>query len=120
MSKSLDGQYAKDILFALAKKLGYNGVVRKNYELCYGLLWISKCNKRSFVRVINNNRQLGDPPAVPFTFQSTKWINVLKELEGKTVIACHQTDTKFYTEKFSIDSIEGLIITLQLEGYLPA
>jgi len=120
MSKSLDGQYAKDILFALAKKLGYNGVVRKNYEMCYGLLWINKYNKHSFVRVINNNRQLRDPAVIPFTFHSTKWINILKELEGKTVIIWHQKDTKFCTEKFPIDSIEGLIITLQLEGYLSA
>ena len=121
MSKSLDGQYAKDILFALAKKLGYNRVVRKNYETCYSLLWIGEYNKHGgFVTIINNSRQLGDPPAIPFTFQSTKWINVLKELEGKIVIARHQKNAKFYTEKFPIDSIEGLIITLQLEGYLPA
>lgn len=120
MSKSLDGQYAKDILFALAKKLGYNRVVRKNYKTCYSLLLIGDYNKHGgLVTIINNNSQLKDPPAIPFTFQSAKWINILNELEGKIIITWHQKDTKFCIEKIPIDSIEGLIITLQLEGHLP-
>lgn len=102
----MDGLFAKRVLIALARKQSFASVRRANYRHQYQLKFV-RTNKRSKPLYFMTDEQ---SPLNVFTFTSTKWENILKALEGKTIL--------YGKEWKKISSIEEIIVDLELQGYL--
>ena len=102
----MDGLFAKRVLIALAKKLSFDSICRCNHVCGYCLKFISKHGRRSPMYIKYPNETF----MRVFTFKSSKWMNILKELEGKSL-------GNLYNNGMPI-VIEQLIIDLELEGFL--
>jgi len=102
----MDGLFAKRVLIALARKQSFASVRRANYRHKYQLKLISP-NKHSRPLYFKIDEQ---SPLSVFTFTSAKWENILKALEGKTIL--------YGKEWKKISSIEEIIVDLELQGYL--
>ena len=102
----MDGLFAKRVLIALAKKLSFDSICRSNYTSGYCLKLISKGGRRvpMFIKYPNETHMR------VFTCKSSKWVNVLKELEGKSLGYSYNNGMPIV--------IEQLIIDLELEGFL--
>ena len=90
---------AKQVFTALAKSLFYSSVQRCDLGSHCMLLFISSsgiaaCTFKGTI----------------LRFNSSKWADMLKELEGKTIA--------IGTKRIKVDSIEQLMIDLELQGFL--
>lgn len=104
----MDSLTAKRVFKALAKKLSYSSVRRCNYGHCFKLKLLSPSgNARAILRVQTDETLVWTQELL---FKSATWVKMLQELEGKTIVAgC---------EKIKINSIEQLMIDLELQGFL--
>lgn len=107
----MDGLFAKRVLIALAKKMGYVSVRRVNTNRKYTLKLVDS-NGMSIHFCIH---PIGKPKLSDrYTFTSSKWVNILNGLAGYAT-------TLWMNDNFSelkITSIEKLIIDLEMEGWL--
>lgn len=102
----MDGLFAKRVLIALAKMLSFDSICRSNYTGGYCLKLIPKHGRRLPMLIKYPNETF----MRVFTFKSSKWVNILKDLEGKSL-------GNLYNNGMPI-VIEQLIIDLELEGFL--
>ena len=90
----LTGSLAKDIVFALAKKAGFDTVMATG----------------------------GNGPVVSYfsIFQSWsgKWAKIVESLVGRTIALSQHPLSTVGVEKIHVNCIEELIMTLELEGFL--
>lgn len=103
----MDGLLAKRTLIALARKLGFDTVKRTNYPDGGYTLNLVKGGRCLFPLAIMDEY---DNYSCMFIFKSTKWENILKDLEGKTIPKGNM--------RIVVNSVEQLIIDLELEGFL--
>lgn len=104
----MDGLTAKRVFIALAKRLSYSSVRRCNYGQYYKLKLLSPSGNACAVIGV----QIDEKPYLTkvLLFKSSKWAKILQELEGKTITAGN--------ERIRINSIEQLIVDLELQGFL--
>ena len=104
----MDSLTAKRVFIALAKKLSYSSVQRCNHDHCYKLkLFPPSGNAYAVLKVQIDERLLWTQELL---FKSANWAKMLQELEGKIIVA--------RLEKIKINSIEQLMIDLELQGFL--
>ena len=103
----MDGLTAKRVLIALAKKFSCESVRRCNDGRMYKLVLVNSSGHSACTLCFVED---GWPYGVKLQFNSTKWENILKSLEGKTLAAG--------SERLKVVSIEQLMIELELQGYL--
>ena len=104
----MDSKFAKNVFMALAKKLSFSSIVRETSSNDYA--WIVKFETDS-----KNYSLLGvfdgtSPWAKTLYFRSETWDSMLQELEGKTIA--------IGSERIPVNSIEQLVVELELEGFL--
>ena len=104
----MDGLTAKRVFIALAKRLSYSSVRRCNYGQYYELKLLSPSGNAGAVIGI----QTDEKPYLTkvLLFKSAKWVKMLQELENKTIAVGN--------ERIRINSIEQLIVDLELQGFL--
>ena len=103
---------AKRVFIALAKKYNFGNVHRywtrcANCQTDYHIAFISKSGLSHILLcyVIDNNVWSNVK-----CFKSHTWADMLRELEGLTIA--------IGSERLKVNSIEELMINLELEGYL--
>lgn len=106
----MDGLFAKRILIALAKKMGYVSVRRVNTNRKYTLKLVAPSGMSIHFCI----HPIGKcEPSDRYTFTSSKWVNILNGLVGYATL--WMDDNNNHIE---ITSIEKLIIDLEMEGWL--
>lgn len=104
----MDSLAAKRVFIALAKRLSYSSVRRCNYDHYYKVELLSPSGNTSTILGVQTDKTF--PWSQALLFKSRKWAEMLQELEGKTITA--------KSERIKINSIEQLIIDLELQGFL--
>ena len=104
----MDGLTAKRVFIALAKRLSYSSVRRYKCDHYYKLELLSPSRNASTVLGIQTDKTF--PWSQALLFRSAKWAEMLQELEGKTITA--------KSERIKVNSIEQLIVDLELQGFL--
>ena len=102
----MDGLTAKRVFIALAKRLSYSSIRRYKCDHYYTLELFSPF--RSIILGVQTDKTF--PWSQALLFKSAKWAEMLQELEGKTI-----TST---SERIKVNSIEQLIVDLELQGFL--
>ena len=103
---------AKRVFIALAKKYNFGGVQRcctryTNCQTDYHIVFISKSGHSCIsLGYVNDNNMWSNVKH----FKSHTWAGILHELEGLTIA--------IGSERLKVNSIEELMINLELEGYL--
>lgn len=106
----MDGNFAKQILIGLAKKLGFADVRRANYNRKFQLKLVCENGSAPLICVkegVGYTRML---------FSSGKWEKMLNELKGHYIFNPKNGFANHTIVK--IDSIEQLIIDLEIDGCL--
>ena len=111
----MDGLAAKRVFIALAKRLSYSSVRRCNCDHYYKLELLSPSGNASTILGVQTDETFLQshktfPWAQELLFKSRKWAEMLQELEGKIIIA--------KSERIKVNSIEQLIVDLELQGFL--
>ncbi len=118
----LTGSLAKDIVFALAKKAGFDNVRRCNCGHCFKLVLVDSRTKAKAPLLVEHVSTGGNGPVVSYfsIFQSWsgKWAKIVESLVGKTIALSQHPLSTVNVEKIHINCIEELIMTLELEGFL--
>ena len=106
----MDGLFAKRVLIALARKMGYVSVRRVNTNRKYTLKFVDSTgiSNHFCVHPIGKSE-----PSDRYTFTSAKWVDILNGLVGYATL---WIDDK--RNQIEITSIEKLIIDLEMEGWL--
>ena len=104
----MDGLTAKRVFIALAKRLSCSSVRRCNYGRYYKLKLLSPSGNACAVLGVQTNEKLSLTQVL--LFKSAKWAKMLQELEGKTITTG--------SERIKVNSIEQLIVDLELQGFL--
>ena len=102
---------AKQVFIALAKKYSFGSVQRcsthyANRQTDYHVEFISKSGHSCISLGYANDNNMWDIKH----FKSHTWAGILRELEGLTIA--------IGSERLKVNSIEELMINLELEGYL--
>lgn len=118
----LTGSLAKDIIFALAKKAGFDNVRRCNCGHCIKLVFVNTRTKAQVPLLVEHMSTGGNGPFVRYSsiFQSGsgKWAKIIESLVGKTIALSQHPLSTVGVEKIHVNCIEELIMTLELEGFL--
>ena len=118
----LTGGLAKDIVFALAKKAGFDTVRRCNCGRCFKLVFTDSKTKAKVPLLVEHRSTGGNGPVVSYfsIFQSWsgKWANIVESLVGRTIALTQYPLSTIDVEKIHVNCIEELIMTLELEGFL--
>ena len=104
----MDNLTAKRVFTALAKSLSCSSVQRCKNGPYYKLRLLSPSG--NVCAVLGVQTDAGWWWAEVLFFKSSKWAEMLKELEGKTIAVG--------SERIKINSIEELIVDLELQGFL--
>ena len=104
----MDGLTAKRVFIALAQRLSCSFVRRCNYGHHYKLKLLSPSGNACATLGVQTDDKA--PWAQILLFKSSKWAKMLQELEGKTIAAG--------SERIKVNSIEELIVDLELQGFL--
>lgn len=112
----MDGLTAKRVFIALAKKFSCSSILRHKV----GSYCKHKVSSHYILRLLSPSGNVHATIGVqiddkflwvkPMLFTSAKWAKMLQELEGKTIAICN--------ERIKVNSVEQLIIDLELEGFL--
>lgn len=104
----MDGLTAKRVFIALAKRLSYSSVRRRKCDCYYKLELLSPSGNASTILGVQIDKTF--PWSQALLFKSAKWAEMLQELEGKTITA--------KSERIKVNSIEQLMVDLELQGFL--
>lgn len=104
----MDGLTAKRVFIALAKRLSCSSVQRCNYGQYYKLKLLSPSGNARAVIGVQTDEKLCLTKVL--LFKSAQWAKMLQELENKTIAVGN--------ERIKINSIEQLIVDLELQGFL--
>ena len=104
----MDGLTAKRVFIALAKRLSYSSVRRRKCDRYYKLELLSPFGNARTLFEVQTDETF--PWSQVLLFKSSKYAKMLQELEGKTITAGN--------ERIKVNSIEQLIIDLELQGFL--
>ena len=104
----MDGLTAKRVFIALAKRLSYSSVRRRKCDCYYKLELLSPSGNASTILGVQIDKTF--PWSQALLFKSAKWVEMLQELEGKTITA--------KSERIKVNSIEQLMVDLELQGFL--
>lgn len=118
----LTGSLAKDIVFALAKKAGFDTVRRCNYGHSFKLVFVDNKTKAKVPLLVEHMPIGGNGPVVSyfsiFLSQTGKWKKIVESLVGRTIALSQHPLSTVGVEKIHVNCIEELIMTLELEGFL--
>lgn len=118
----LTGSLAKDIIFALAKKAGFDAVRRCNYGHGFKIVLVNSRTKAKVPLLVEHMSTGGNGPVVSYftTFQSWsgKWAKIVESLVGRTIALSQHPLSTVGVEKIHVNCIEELMMTLELEGFL--
>lgn len=118
----LTGSLAKDIVFALAKKAGFDNVRRCNYGPCFKIMLIDSKTKAKVPLLVEHMSTGGNGPVISyfsiFRSWSGKWAKIVESLVGRTIALSQYPLSTVSVEKIHVNCIEELIMTLELEGFL--
>lgn len=118
----LTGSLAKDIIFALAKKAGFDTVRRCNYGHFFKIVFADSKTKAKVPLLVEHVATSGNGPVVSYfsIFQSWsgKWAKIVESLVGRKIALSQYPMSTVGVEKIHVNSIEELIMTLELEGFL--
>ena len=103
----MDGLTAKRVFIALAKRLSYSSVLRCKCGQYYKLNLLSPSGNECTALGVQTDETF--PWSQVLLFKSSKYAEMLKELEGKTITA--------KGERIKVNNIEQLIVDLELQGY---
>lgn len=104
----MDNLSAKRVMTALARKFSFS-YIRRYYsssDESYRLEFLTKQGSNTLLGFESKPGEW----AYAAHFTSQKWIDILHSLEGKTLV--------IGSERLKVNSIEQLVIDLELEGFL--
>lgn len=119
----LTGSLAKDIIFALAKKAGFDAVRRCNCGHGFKIVLVDSRTKAKVPLLVEmSTGSTSNGPVISYfsIFQSLsgKWAKIVESLVGRTIALTRHSLSTIDAEKIHVNCVEELIMILELEGFL--